>query len=169
MQVNTKRTRDLLRDKLNRTVDPDTLKRLADVLGIPVAYLPEPARPYFGPDQVRFMCELVKGQTYRYVYGGQGNSWTFTVVEKPYFSGTKGEGPGWWVKVQGTPRGTMWDISLQDSNILPYQNGHWVGVNHIAFTDENRRRHPKHPECCCYHQCLYCPEDTSRGHHHHCC
>ena len=160
MEVDVTKTRNRIRDTVNRMSDPKALTYLAGRLGVTVAYLPEPNdRPDFGPNQVRHMCELRLGNTYKDVHGDERDGTrTFVVLEEPFLK----DGSGWWVKARYTGTDLEYSFSVQDYNILHYPNGTWNPSGWIAFTDYSR--HLKHV-CCC---CSDCPDGHTHSHHHGC-
>ncbi len=163
--VDVTKTRRRIEEALRKAATTEKLIEIAKILGVEVAVTPRYCahRPYFGPNQVRFPCQLREGLRYREADGPKdnGNGITFVVTKGPFYSdGKKKRGPwlegrwaewveGWWAEVEkensiGTYRYT---ISLRDRNIFPYRDGGWNSSNWIAFTDESRQL-----ACvCCHH------------------
>lgn len=156
--VDTVKTRRRIADALPKTATTEQLVKIAEILGVELAYVPEPSRPYFGPDQVRYVCELRVGSTYRAIYA-EGPSQFFTVVKEPFSRGRRIN--DWWLKVRYLETDHEYNMSLEDHSIFPYDYETWNATNYLTFTDDSR--HLKHPECCCHH---HCPDGHSHDHHH---
>ena len=191
MQIDTGKTRRRIENALRqRGSDEELLRELAGMLGVEVEVLPEPPRchccddgrrPYFGDDQVRCMCQLVVGKTY-YAVHLQNKVTRFTVLRAPYEKNDV-----WWVDVCQTYLNESDFVSntkraLNDSSVVPYDNGDWADKNHFLFAEESR---PCHSHCeesrpCCSHcssgrrrtlNPLSWKGGDKHSHccHHHCC
>ena len=142
MEVDTVKTRRRITDALSKTATAEQLERIAGILGTKVEYLPEPGdRPYFGPDQVRSLCQLRVGMLYLYAHADSPqNSKIFLLVEGPYLS--RRDDSLWWIDVRFEGKEGIEKLSLRDANVLPYTHSRGTppswGTNHIAFTDESR-------------------------------
>ena len=109
--IDTLKTRRRIADALPKTATPEQLIEIAGILGVEVEYLP--LRPNFGPDQVRSICQLRAGLTYKYVYGDSvvgAPPWTFTVLDEP-FPLTDAVWGGWRVKIKDEGGGHVHAIS----------------------------------------------------------
>lgn len=76
-------------------------------------------RPNFGPRQVRDVVQLTPGLS---VADNRGNNYTVVEVK------------GVWITVLNV-HGRQENISLADKSIVPYDNGHWNGINYLVFND----------------------------------
>jgi len=183
-EVDMTRTRHLIEEELRKRATPQQMEEIAETLGVTVAYFSRCCtcthrpdfgpcqvqnhdcthtthiRPYFGPNQVRHLCELVVGHTYASVnlVDGEHKS-SFVVMKKPSFDASKNY---WGVKVQNVDNRYEHTISLVDYSILPSHNL-WNKLNYIAFTESSR--HFKCHAYCCRH---YICHNESKTHHHHC-
>lgn len=153
-KIDTTKTRRRIEDALRKKTTPEDLIKVAEVLSVEVALIPEVERPCFGPDQVRCVHQIRKGLEYREIdkdYEGV----VFTVVREPFYE-TKPYIAGWWIEVEhhygwGKHKNLL---SLRDHNIFSYKEGRWNESNWIAFTDKSR-----HLACHCHGCSCHC---------HHC-
>ena len=102
-------------------------------------------RPYFGPEQVRYICQFKVGQAYYTVHDHHGFHRTrFVLTREPYYK------DGYWWIDDGR---RLTGLCLSDHSVMPYEDGQWNLWNYIIFA-EPRQTSP----CCphCYQPCHYC-------------
>lgn len=172
-RVDQEETRRRIEDALRKKATVDDLVEIAEILGVEVALVPQmpwvccgcydPSRPYFGPDQVLYPCQLRKGLSY-VRHSGSSYSIPFVVVRGPYPSRTEGGMQCWKIDVRHVYNGVLdkniEEIVLEYAGVLPFREGDrrfWDKGNWIAFADESRHL----AGSCCHHHCQY--------HCHHCC
>jgi hypothetical protein len=181
MKVDTVKTRRRIEEALRKAATPDTLTRVAELLGVEVAYLPETCgghqchshccppdcsyhnRPCFGPKQVRCPCQLKKGETFWHVHTGIPREGTYSQIIDHRYSFRRAlvlvEGPYqqdqgyWWIKIRNVGGGEE-EIPLSAMSIVPYGDGTWNGQNYIAFGEN-------HTQCGFHHCHSHCQERSS--------
>lgn len=162
-EIDKIKTRRRIEEALRKTMTSYQLAKIAEELGVEVAYRPENVlphhhdhnlRPCFGPNQVRCLCELQVGKRYNKIHAGRGSALmpeAFTVTKEPYqLSNT------WWVNIKTSLLGTETSLSLADHSVCEYfSDASWSTQNYIAFrNDEDYGSLP------CHHHSHYCnPRD----------
>ncbi len=127
---------------LRKTATQERLGKVAEILGVEIAYVKEAScpfcngtRPDFGPRQVRWPCQLIKGERYAAVSIGRNPAlvYPFEVTEGPYRTGRY----AWAIKVMILPNSLVRcgeeELSLSDYSIFPGKEGKWSKLNYIAF------------------------------------
>ena len=156
--VDIAKTRRRIEETLRKDTDDESIVRLAEELGIEVAYLPEqpenyhnePGRPNFGPTQVRHASDLKIGQIYYMVYLNRRGKKTLRQKVKPiklycepttiYFGDReKEEVIDWYIDyvVMGSKPNIA--LSLYNINIHPYKlpgRSDWTAKAYLEFTEE---------------------------------
>lgn len=91
-KVDIAETRRRINDALRKRAIPEDLVKVAEALGVEVAFIPEKSlRPCFGPDQVRCAHQIKEGLEYRHM-GVGGDRGVLIVIREPFFEtrGVKG-------------------------------------------------------------------------------
>lgn len=173
-RVNVPKTRRDIEEFLRKQIAPD-VRRLIEVaksLGIKPTMLPDlscnccdckdPKRPNFGPMQVRHLCQIKEGLSYR-IRGDEENRIALGVIScvnrAPFYS--KGEwspfGRSSWFLLDEHIglRGTSNGISLEALSVVPNsKDGRWERHRWLEFTDNSKHLagpHEDHCSCCRHH------------------